>query len=65
MDDDGWEVYTFYHGTLTGYRKVVNGRKYEIFPTNGRKNSWDVTENDEWVGETFGSVDDAKAWVDG
>lgn len=64
MNDTEWASFSFYHGTLTGWSKTVGGRKYEVIPTNGREGSWDVLENEEWVGETFDSPGSAKAWVD-
>jgi hypothetical protein len=63
MSDDGWTPFTFYYGQETGYRITVNGIKYEIIPTNGRAGRWDILENDEWIGETFGSVQAAKDWL--
>lgn len=59
-----WQPFTFYYGQETGYRATINGTEYEIIPTNGRTGSWDLFENGEWDGETFSSVEDAKAWVE-
>lgn len=62
-EDDGWKSFTFYNGRLIGYRTEIAGDLWEIIPTNGREGSWDVMHNDEWVGESFSSVDEAKEYV--
>ena len=60
-----WETFSFYHGTLTGWRTTRCGVKYEIIPTNGRPagTSYDMLENDVWTEEPFDSVEQAKAWL--
>jgi len=59
-----WETFTFYYGRLTGHRMVDSrGTTWEILPVNGRPHRLEVRENGEWIGETFGSVEEAKAWI--
>lgn len=57
-----WTTFKFYRGTLTGHRAERDGVTYEIVPTNGRPGSFDVLADGTWVGETFPSVEAAKAW---
>lgn len=60
-----WEAFSFYYGTLTGWRTTLRGVKYEIIPTNGRPagTSYDMLENDVWTGEPFSSLDEAMEWL--
>lgn len=60
-----WERFTFYYGQRVGWRKVIDGVKYEIIPTNGRPAgaSYDMLEDDEWNGEPFSSPEQAAAWL--
>ena len=61
-----WERFTFYYGQAVGYRATGPGEKlWEVLPVNGRANRWEVRENGVWVGETFGSVEEAQVWVSG
>lgn len=58
-----WISFPFFHGQLVGWQTVRDGTVYEVLPINGRP-GYEVRENNEWVGETFATVAEAKAWVD-
>ena len=55
-----WTTYRYYYGSLVGYHYG----NMTVNPIQNRAGSWTVFEGDEWVGETFGTLEEAKSFAE-